>query len=111
MGRINQPQLVSQDGGWLTLIRLFLLVQFIEIRRWGAITYLVQALCYKQEGHFSIPDKVIGFCNRTNLSSRAMALEFTDPLTETSTRNIPEGVKARPARKDENLTPICKTNV
>jgi hypothetical protein len=33
-----------------------------------------------------------------------MALGFTQPLTEMSTRNLPEG-KGLPARKADNLTP------
>jgi hypothetical protein len=37
-----------------------------------------------------------------------MDLGSTQPLTEMSTRNLPEG-KGRPARKAENLTAICET--
>jgi hypothetical protein len=36
-----------------------------------------------------------------------MALVSTQPLTEMSTRNLPEG-KGRPARKADNLTAICE---
>jgi hypothetical protein len=36
-----------------------------------------------------------------------MALGFTQPLTEMSTRNIPE-VKGRPARKADKLTTFCE---
>jgi hypothetical protein len=36
-----------------------------------------------------------------------MALGSAQPLTEMSTRNLP-GDKARPARKADNLTAICK---
>jgi hypothetical protein len=36
-----------------------------------------------------IPDEVIGFFNWSNPSSRTMALESTQPLTEMSTRNLP----------------------
>jgi hypothetical protein len=35
-----------------------------------------------------------------------MALGSTQPLTEMSTRNIPES-KERPVRKADNLTVIC----
>jgi hypothetical protein len=35
-----------------------------------------------------------------------MALGFTQPLTEISTRNLPDG-EALPARKADNLTAIC----
>jgi hypothetical protein len=52
-------------------------------------------------------DEVIGFFNWPNPSSRAMALESTQPLTEVSTRNIP-GRKGRRARKTDNLTAICE---
>jgi hypothetical protein len=40
----------------------------------------------------SNPDKVIGFFNWSNPSSRTMALGSTHPLTKLSTRNLP-GVK------------------
>jgi hypothetical protein len=36
-----------------------------------------------------------------------MALGSTQPVTETSTRNLPGG-KERPARKADNLTAICE---
>jgi hypothetical protein len=36
-----------------------------------------------------------------------MVLGSTRPLTEMSTRNLPEG-KGRPARKADNLTAICE---
>jgi hypothetical protein len=36
-----------------------------------------------------------------------MALGSIQPLTEMSTRNLPEG-KGRPARKADNLTAICE---
>jgi hypothetical protein len=36
-----------------------------------------------------------------------MALGLAQPLTEMSTRNIPEG-KGRPARKADNLIAICE---
>jgi hypothetical protein len=45
----------------------------------------------------SVSDQVIGFFNWPNPSSRTMALVSTQPLTEISTRNLPEG-KGRPAR-------------
>jgi hypothetical protein len=55
----------------------------------------------------SILDEVIGFFNWPNPSSRTMALESTQPLTEMSTRNLPGG-KGRPACKADNLTTICE---
>jgi hypothetical protein len=39
----------------------------------------------------SIRDEVIGFFNLPNPSSRTMALESNQPLTEMSTRNLPGG--------------------
>jgi hypothetical protein len=49
------------------------------------------------------PDEV-DFFNLPNPSSRAVALEPTQPLTEISTRNLP-GVKGGlPARKADSLT-------
>jgi hypothetical protein len=44
-----------------------------------------------------IPDEVIGYFNLPNISSRAMALELIQPLTEMSTRS-----------KADNLTAICE---
>jgi hypothetical protein len=58
----------------------------------------------------SILDEVIGFFNRSNPSSRNMALGSTQPLTEMSTRNLPGG-KGRPALKADNLTAICEPAV
>jgi hypothetical protein len=52
----------------------------------------------------SNPDEV-DFFNLPNTSSRTMTMGSTQPLTETSTRNIPGG-KRRPARKADNLTGI-----
>jgi hypothetical protein len=54
----------------------------------------------------SIPDDIIAFFNLPNPYSRNMALGSTQPLTEMSTRKLPEG-KGRPARKADNLTAIC----
>jgi hypothetical protein len=39
-----------------------------------------------------------------------MTLGLIQLLTEISTRNLPGG-KARPARKDDNLTAICEPNI
>jgi hypothetical protein len=55
----------------------------------------------------SIPDVVTGFFNRTNPSSRTMALGSTQPLTEMSTSNLHAG-KGRPTRKADNLTAVCE---
>jgi hypothetical protein len=68
---------------------------------------LIEALRYKPKVAGSIPDEDIGFFNQPNPSSRAMALELTQALTEMSTRNLP-GVKTSPVRKMDNLTAICE---
>jgi hypothetical protein len=56
-----------------------------------------------------VPD-MVDFFNLPNLSSSTMALGSTQPLTEMCTRNLPGG-KKRPARRADNLTPICELNV
>jgi hypothetical protein len=56
-----------------------------------------------------IPDEV-DFFNLPNPSSRTMALGSTQPLTETSTRNLP-GCKKRPVRRADNLAAIYEPNV
>jgi hypothetical protein len=45
--------------------------------------------------------------NLPNPSSRTMALGSTQPLTEMSTRNIPEVKAGLQERKGDNLTIIC----
>jgi hypothetical protein len=50
----------------------------------------------------------LNISNLLNLSNHNMALEFTQPLTEMSTRKYSEG-KARPARNADNFTAICET--
>jgi hypothetical protein len=53
----------------------------------------------------STPGEVIGFFNWPNHSSRTVALELTQPLTEMSTRNL-SGGKGRPAHNIDNLAAI-----
>jgi hypothetical protein len=65
--------------------------RYSSSRNGHAVVQLVEAL--KVAG--SILDKVIGFFNRPNPSSRTMTPGSTQPLTEMST-NIPGG-KGRPA--------------
>jgi hypothetical protein len=55
----------------------------------------------------SIPDEVFLLFSLLNPFSRIMALGWTQPLTEMSTRNIP-GDKERAAGKADNLTAICE---
>jgi hypothetical protein len=56
-----------------------------------------------------VPDEV-DFLNLANPSSSTMALRSIQPLTEMSTRNLPEG-KKRPAPRADNLDAICESNV
>jgi hypothetical protein len=67
--------------------------------------------------HYATSRKIVGsspdevdFFNVPNPSSRTVALGSTQPLTEMSTRNFPEGegVQGLPARKADNLTAICE---
>jgi hypothetical protein len=53
-----------------------------------------------------VPDEVDVF-NLPNPSSRTMALESTQSLTEISTTNFP-GSKKWPSRRPGNLTVICE---
>jgi hypothetical protein len=55
----------------------------------------------------AIPDEVIGFFNLRNPSSRTMALELTQHLTEMNTRNF-SGGNGQPTRKADTLTAICE---
>jgi hypothetical protein len=57
-----------------------------------------------------VPDEVNFFFNLLNSSSRIMALGSTQPVTEMSTRDLPEG-KKRPARRADILTAIYEPNV
>jgi hypothetical protein len=56
-----------------------------------------------------IPDEV-DFFNLPNPSSRTMALGWTQPLTEISTRKLPGG-KKQPAHRPDNLAAIYEPNV
>jgi hypothetical protein len=52
----------------------------------------------------------VDFFNLSNPSSRTMALDSTQPITELSTRNVPGG-KKRPARRVDKLAAIYEPNV
>jgi hypothetical protein len=65
------------------------------------INIVIYATSWKVAGPIS--DEVNGFFNWPNPSSRTMALGSTNPLTEMSTRNLPEG-KGRKV----DLTAICE---
>jgi hypothetical protein len=56
------------------------------------------------------PMRSLDFINLPNPSSRSLALESTQSLTEMSTRNVPGWVKGgrRLGGKADNLTAICE---
>jgi hypothetical protein len=60
-----------------------------------------------QDGRSRLRVPMRCFFNLPNPSSRTMALGSTQPLTDMSTRNLPEG-KGRIARKADNHTAICE---
>jgi hypothetical protein len=62
-----------------------------------------------EKSSLRVPDEVDIF-NLPNPSSRTMALRSTQPLRETSTRNLPGG-KKRPARRADNLAAVYEPNV
>jgi hypothetical protein len=64
-----------------------------------------------QAGRWGSSFVEVVFFNLPNPSSRTMALESTQPLTEMSTRNLPGGGKRRPDRKAYNLTAIFEPTV
>jgi hypothetical protein len=70
-----------------------------QLRRW------LRRYATSQKVAGSTPDEVIEFFNVSNPSCRTMALGFTQPPTEMSTR-ISFWGKARPARRADNLTSI-----
>jgi hypothetical protein len=57
----------------------------------------------------SIPDEAITFFfSLPNISSRTMALGFTEPMTRNEYQKMFPGSRARPAHKTDNLTAICE---
>jgi hypothetical protein len=54
------------------------------------VAQLVDALCYKPKGRRMSPNEV-DFFILPNPSSRTVALDFTQPVTQMSTRNLPGG--------------------
>jgi hypothetical protein len=52
-------------------------------------------------------NSMIFFFNLPSLSILTMVLGVTQPLAETSTRNVPGG-KVRPVRETDNLIVICE---
>jgi hypothetical protein len=74
---------------------------------WILAAFIFVSYATRRKVAGSIPDEVTGCFNWPNPSSRTMALESTQPLTELNTRNLPGG-KGRPRRKADNLTAICE---
>jgi hypothetical protein len=73
--------------------------------------WLVQALCYKQQGHGL--ESGLGhwiFLNDPIFAPELRSWECTQLPSEMSTRSLPES-KARPPRKSDNLADICKSVV
>jgi hypothetical protein len=66
------------------------------------VALLVNAPCYKPEGH--------GFGSRWDHLIFSWPNSSTQGLTKMSTRNLP-GSKGRPTRKSDNLTAICEPRV
>jgi hypothetical protein len=66
------------------------LLDIVSVCMGHAVALLVETLCFKPEGHrfdSGCDDWVL---NSPNPSSRTMARGSTQPLTEMSTRNLPE---------------------
>jgi hypothetical protein len=72
---------------------------------------VAEATSWKVAG--SIPHEVIDFFNLPNLFGSAIALGFTQNLTEMSTRSRKFflGSRARRMRRTDNLTAICEPTV
>jgi hypothetical protein len=88
---------VTYDPEWWRLIS--------EYRMWSITGQPAVVIIRKDAG--PIPDKIIGFFNWRNPSSRNMAPGSAQPLREMSTRNLPGG-NGQPACKADNLTAICE---
>jgi hypothetical protein len=75
---------------------------------------LLRSLATSSKSAKSQPDFTWGnvpeLFNLPDHSSRTMALESTQPLTEMSTRNLPGG-KKQPARRADNFAAISEPNV
>jgi hypothetical protein len=105
--------LIGLLSPWLNLISLIFTITDFE---WLTVTifrYMLQRNWFRhyatsRKFALSNPDKDIDFFSLfPNSSSRNMALEFTQPVTEMSTRNLPGGKGgALPARKADNFTVI-----
>jgi hypothetical protein len=82
-------EMISDTPHW-NKIRLELYLRQCGARRWRS--WLTQCATRRKVAG-SIPDGVTGIFYWHNPSGRTMALGFTQPLTEMSTRNLSWGVK------------------
>jgi hypothetical protein len=95
------PPLLLVTHYWLLLLNVHWrhchLSQFVDMDHQFCDTHIA----FTDNGHeatVSIPDKLIGYFNWPNPSSRTMALASTQPLREMSTRNLPGGKGPRLVR-------------
>jgi hypothetical protein len=86
-------------------LKLFLLTHCYDMGH--AIAWLRHHAATSQKAAGSIFDEVIRFLNLPNPSSHTTALESTQPVTETSIRNLPGG-KGRVVHEADSLTTICE---
>jgi hypothetical protein len=71
----------------------------VQVKYWGhVVAQLLRHCATNQKLVGSIPNGVIGIFPFHNPSGRNRALEYTQPLTEMSTRNIPGGKGGRYVR-------------
>jgi hypothetical protein len=88
------------------------------IKRSDCILYEVQFKVHTLLRHYAtsrnvvglFSDEVIGFFIWHSPSSRSMALDSSQPVTEMSTRNLPRS-KGWQGHKADNLTTICESIV
>jgi hypothetical protein len=78
-------------------------------RRKHAVAQLIEELGYKPEGR-GVDSRWSHWNSQLSPSSRTMALCSTQPLTEISTSNLPEG-KGRLERKADNITATFEPTV
>jgi hypothetical protein len=95
--------ITSQNTVTLPFFLLFYSILWTE--RGHAVAQLVEALCYMPEGR-GFESRWGELFNLPNPSSRTMALGWTRPPTEMSTRNLPGG-KGRPAPSVSRLSRKC----
>jgi hypothetical protein len=78
---------ITANVGSESITPLFLEIGRYQMYSGHAVAQVVEALSYKPGGR-GLDSR---WCHRHNLSGRTMALDFTQPLTKTSPRNISWG--------------------